>query len=124
MCLPSDYRDAVAPEPLYLEPEPVRRLVGPLGARHGCCSRMGLSRAETTGAGSVAIPQRERWLVPRLASVDLCPLASADAHDVLWLIGQMVPGVAAMADDDVVGLEHVSPVPSRKGISSDAAESA
>jgi len=33
------------------------------------------------------------------------PIAESDGHDCPWLVDELVPGVAAMVDDIVVGLE-------------------
>ena len=35
----------------------------------------------------------------------MCPIAHADGHDPPGLIDEFVPGVAAMIEDDVVGIE-------------------
>ena len=35
----------------------------------------------------------------------MCPLAQSDGHDAPWLIGETVPGEAAMIEDIVVGFE-------------------
>src|SRR6266496_2937898 len=36
----------------------------------------------------------------------MCPIAQADRHDGPRLVDEVVPGVAAVIDDVVVGLEH------------------
>lgn len=36
----------------------------------------------------------------------MCPLATPDGHDALWLIDEPVPCLAAMVDDVIVGCEH------------------
>jgi hypothetical protein len=35
----------------------------------------------------------------------MSPIAKADGHDAPWLIGELVPGMAAMVDDVVVAGE-------------------
>ncbi len=37
--------------------------------------------------------------------VPMCPVPQSDCHDAPWLIGKFVPGVAAVVDNVVVGLE-------------------
>ena len=52
---------------------------------------------------------REKWgndLYPDSLSVTHSPIAQSDGHDAPGSIDELVPGVAAMVDDGVVGLEH------------------
>ncbi len=37
----------------------------------------------------------------------MCPFSAPDRHDLPWLSDEIVPGVAAMVDDIVVGSEDV-----------------
>ncbi len=37
--------------------------------------------------------------------VPMCPVPQSDCHDAPWLIGKFVPGLAAVVDNVVVGLE-------------------
>lgn len=36
----------------------------------------------------------------------MSPFAQSDGHDAPWLIGEAVPGEAAMVEDVVLGFEH------------------
>lgn len=39
------------------------------------------------------------------------PLAQSDGHDAPGLVGELVPGVTAMIEDGLVGLEDAGPGP-------------